>query len=122
MTILRYLKKNKKGLKGKFKLIGQISLGLIIGLILFYHPDVTIKDRQQIDGVEKKIEYKETFNLQKFTWKLKYDIFSWPSAFKFDVDEITSIINSKEMLDGENNESGISEGVESTEIRGKEVK
>jgi|TARA_B110000305_G_scaffold123063_1_gene137875 hypothetical protein len=43
-------------------------------------------------------------------------------TLKFDVDEITSIINSKEMLDGENNESGISEGVESTEIRGKEVK
>ena len=35
-------------------------MGLIIGLILFYHPDVTIKDRQQIDGVEKKIEYKST--------------------------------------------------------------
>lgn len=43
-------------------------------------------------------------------------------TLKFDVDEITSIINSKEMLDGENNESGISEGTESTEIRGKEVK
>lgn len=43
-------------------------------------------------------------------------------TLKFDVDEITSIINSKEMLDGENNESGISKGVESTEIRGKEVK
>lgn len=57
---IKIFKKNKKGLKGKFKLIGQISLGLIIGLILFYHPDVTIKDRQQIDGVEKKIEYKST--------------------------------------------------------------
>ena len=57
---IKIFKKNKKGLKGKFKLIGQISLGLIIGLILFYHPDVTIKDRQQVDGVEKKIEYKST--------------------------------------------------------------
>ena len=57
---IKIFKKNKKGLKGKFKLIGQISLGLIIGLILFYHPDVTIKDRQQIDGLEKKIEYKST--------------------------------------------------------------
>ena len=57
---IKIFKKNKTGLKGKFKLIGQISLGLIIGLILFYHPDVTIKDRQQVDGVEKKIEYKST--------------------------------------------------------------
>ena len=57
---IKIFKKNKKGLKGKFKLIGQISLGLIIGLILFYHPDVTIKDRQLVDGVEKKIEYKST--------------------------------------------------------------
>ena len=57
---IKIFKKNKKGLKGKFKLIGQISLGLIIGLILFYHPDVTIKDRKLVDGVEKKIEYKST--------------------------------------------------------------
>ena len=57
---IKIFKNKKEGLKGKFKLIGQISLGLIIGLILFYHPNVTIKDQYEIGGVEKTIEYKST--------------------------------------------------------------
>jgi phospho-N-acetylmuramoyl-pentapeptide-transferase len=57
---IKIFKKNKAGLKGKFKLIGQISLGLIIGLTLFYHPDVTIKDQFNLDKNDKKIEYKST--------------------------------------------------------------
>ena len=40
---IKIFKKRKDGLKGKFKIIGQIILGLIVGLILFFHPDVTIK-------------------------------------------------------------------------------
>ena len=57
---IKIFKKNKAGLKGKFKLIGLISLGLIIGLTLFYHPDVTIKDQYGVDDIQKKIEYKST--------------------------------------------------------------
>ena len=57
---IKIFKKNKDGLKGKFKLIGQISLGLIIGLTLFYHSDVTIKDQFKIDDSESRIEYKST--------------------------------------------------------------
>lgn len=40
---LKKIKKNKDGLKGKFKVIGQIGLGLIVGITMFFHPDVTIK-------------------------------------------------------------------------------
>lgn len=57
---IKVFKKNKDGLKGKFKLIGQISLGLIIGLILFYHPDVTIKDKFGVNESFEKVEYKST--------------------------------------------------------------
>ena len=57
---IKDFKKNKDGLKGKFKLIGQISLGLIIGLILFYHPDVTIKDQFGVNESFEKVEYKST--------------------------------------------------------------
>ena len=44
---IKVFKKNKDGLKGKFKIIGQISLGFIIGLTLCYHQDVTIKDENK---------------------------------------------------------------------------
>ena len=43
--------KNKKGLAGKFKIVGQISLGIIVGLSLYFHPDVTIKENLGIEDV-----------------------------------------------------------------------
>ena len=57
---IKIFKKNKDGLKGKFKLIGQISLGLVVGLVLYFHPDVTIKDRYLKDNINERIEYKST--------------------------------------------------------------
>ena len=42
-----YIKKfqnDKEGLKGKFKVLGQVGLGLIVGLSLYFHEDVTIKE------------------------------------------------------------------------------
>ena len=37
-------KKNKDGLAGKFKIVGQIGVGVIIGAIMIWHPDVMIKE------------------------------------------------------------------------------
>lgn len=36
--------KNKEGLKGTSKVIGQVGLGLIVGLTLYFHPDVKIRE------------------------------------------------------------------------------
>lgn len=36
--------KNKEGLKSTFKIIGQVGLGVIVGLTLFYHKDVVVRD------------------------------------------------------------------------------
>jgi phospho-N-acetylmuramoyl-pentapeptide-transferase len=41
---IKVFKKDKEGLKGKFKVIGQIGLGIIVGATLYFHPNVTIKD------------------------------------------------------------------------------
>ena len=40
---LKKVKKNKDGLSGKFKVIGQVGLGLIVGITMYFHKDVTIK-------------------------------------------------------------------------------
>ncbi|MGK0406598.1 MAG: phospho-N-acetylmuramoyl-pentapeptide-transferase [Roseivirga sp.] len=42
---IKVFKKNKKGLPGIFKVIGQVGLGLIVGSILYFNDDVTVKDR-----------------------------------------------------------------------------
>ncbi|MFK7951307.1 MAG: phospho-N-acetylmuramoyl-pentapeptide-transferase [Ekhidna sp.] len=41
---LKVKKKNKEGLKGKFKVVGQIGLGLFVGLIMVFHEDIVIRD------------------------------------------------------------------------------
>ena len=42
---IKVFKKDKEGLKGKFKIIGQVGIGLIVGSVLYFHPDVVVKER-----------------------------------------------------------------------------
>lgn len=42
---IKVFKKDKKGLAGKFKVMGQIGIGLIVGATLYFHPDVLVRDR-----------------------------------------------------------------------------
>ncbi|RYJ41147.1 phospho-N-acetylmuramoyl-pentapeptide-transferase [Flavobacterium beibuense] len=40
---IKIFKKDKEGLKGRFKVVGQVGLGLIVGYILYFHPAVTVR-------------------------------------------------------------------------------
>lgn len=42
---IKVFKKNKEGLAGRFKIVGQIGVGLIVGCILYFHPDVQVHKR-----------------------------------------------------------------------------
>lgn len=42
---IKVFKKNKEGLQGRFKVIGQVGLGLIVGITLFFHSDVVVKEK-----------------------------------------------------------------------------
>jgi phospho-N-acetylmuramoyl-pentapeptide-transferase len=37
--------KDKKGLAGKFKILGQITLGLFVGAMMYFHPDIVIREK-----------------------------------------------------------------------------
>jgi phospho-N-acetylmuramoyl-pentapeptide-transferase len=41
---IKVFKQEKKGLAGKFKVFGQVSLGLIVGLTLYFHEDVVVRE------------------------------------------------------------------------------
>ncbi len=45
---IKIFKKDKKGLKGRFKVMGQITLGLIVGAVLYFHPLVTMKEKDSM--------------------------------------------------------------------------
>ena len=44
---IKIFKKDKKGLKGRFKILGQVVLGLIVGATLYYHPEVTMREHDK---------------------------------------------------------------------------
>jgi len=45
---IKVFKKNKAGLSGKFKIIGQIGLGLIVGLTMYLSDDIVIREKPQV--------------------------------------------------------------------------
>jgi phospho-N-acetylmuramoyl-pentapeptide-transferase len=42
---IKKFKKDKEGLKGRFKVLGQVGLGIIVGTTLYFNSDVTIKEK-----------------------------------------------------------------------------
>lgn len=52
---IKVFKKDKEGLKGRFKIIGQVVLGLFVGSMLYFSPAVTMKEKlpQGIEVVSK---------------------------------------------------------------------
>ena len=45
---IKVFRKNKEGLAGRFKIIGQIGLGVIIAITMYFHPDIVV--RQQVSN------------------------------------------------------------------------
>ena len=56
---IKVFKKNKEGMHGRFKIIGQVGLGLIVGLVLFLSPDVVIKENMEVrhDNVIETVKF-----------------------------------------------------------------
>ena len=51
---IKVFKKNKQGLKGRFKLFGQIVLGVFVGTILFFHSEVKV--RTNVEPISSPIQ------------------------------------------------------------------
>ena len=83
---IKTFRKNKDGLNGWIKIIGQITLGLIVGLTLRYAPAATMNERvnvrieNNIEVVEKTPEVKSTRTTIPFIKEHNFnyaDMFSW---------------------------------------------
>jgi phospho-N-acetylmuramoyl-pentapeptide-transferase len=42
---IKVFKKDKEGLAGRFKIMGQVGLALIIGWTMYFHPDIVVRER-----------------------------------------------------------------------------
>jgi phospho-N-acetylmuramoyl-pentapeptide-transferase len=55
---IKIFKKDKQGLKGIFKVVGQVGLGLVVGAVLYFNPGVTVRKSN-----ETTINLKQTENV-----------------------------------------------------------
>ena len=58
---LKKVKKNKDGLSGKFKVIGQVGLGLIVGVTMYFHPDIEVKRKYADSTVVNRNNVEQNF-------------------------------------------------------------
>lgn len=56
---IKVFRKDKKGLRGIFKITGQVGLGLIVGLTLFYHNEVLIREFEPGQIIENGVKMSE---------------------------------------------------------------
>jgi phospho-N-acetylmuramoyl-pentapeptide-transferase len=61
---IKIFKKNKEGLKGRFKIMGQITLGTFVGLVLYFNPDVVVKEK--LSQGEVVISNEQTVSSNRF--------------------------------------------------------
>ena len=120
---IKKFKADKDGLKGYLKIVGQVILGIVVGSVLYFHPEVTIKDKVSNsnkivnvvneDGADFRIEKKSTrttipfFKNNEFdysdliTW-INSDLkkYAWLIFIPFIIFIITAVSNGANLTDG----------------------
>ena len=120
---IKKFKSDKDGLKGYLKIVGQVILGIVVGSVLYFHPEVTIKDKVSNsnkivnvvneDVTDFRIEKKSTrttipfFKNNEFdysdliTW-ISSDLkkYAWLIFIPFIIFIITAVSNGANLTDG----------------------
>ena len=118
---IKVFKKNKAGLSGKFKIFGQVTLALIVGLVIVFNNDITIKEKQRvkIDDQNKTIVvFSETpkksskttipfFKNNEFDYKSltswmgnEFENYAWVLFVLIVIFIVTAVSNGANMTDG----------------------
>jgi phospho-N-acetylmuramoyl-pentapeptide-transferase len=119
---IKIFKKDKEGLKGIFKVIGQVGLGIIVGSVLYLHPGVTVrkdvKDKVSLTQTENvihqaPIEEKSTATTIPFFKNNEFDYaeilawtgdgyekWAWLIFIPFVIFIITAVSNGANLTDG----------------------
>ena len=120
---IKKFKSDKDGLKGYLKIIGQVILGIFVGSVLYFHPQVTIKDKpqnpNQIVNVvnsevnDLRVEQKSTRTTIPFFKNNEFDYsklitwispgmkkYSWIIFIPFVIFIVTAVSNGANLTDG----------------------
>ncbi len=118
---IKIFRKDKEGLKGRFKILGQVSLGIIIGSLLYFHPNVTIKEKIEYKSAQTEISTTKMFgeevkatkttipflknNTLDYAYFIKfigddYKSYAWIIFIPFVILVITAVSNGANLTDG----------------------
>ncbi|WP_293870793.1 phospho-N-acetylmuramoyl-pentapeptide-transferase [Flavobacterium sp.] len=119
---IKIFKKDKQGLKGIFKVFGQVGLGLIVGSVLYFNPSVTIRERSatpisfnqsQNVATQTPLETKSTLTTIPFTKNNEldyakiiewtgdgYENWAWLVFIPIVIFIITAVSNGANLTDG----------------------
>ena len=121
---IKKFKSDKDGLKGYLKIIGQVILGIVVGSVLYFHPEVTIKDKVSSsnkivnvvvneDSTDLRIEEKSTRTTIPFFKNNEFDYsnlitwispdlkkYAWLIFIPFIIFIITAVSNGANLTDG----------------------
>ncbi|MGJ8592060.1 MAG: phospho-N-acetylmuramoyl-pentapeptide-transferase [Aquaticitalea sp.] len=122
---IKKFKKDKEGLKGKFKVLGQVGLGIIVGATLYFHKDVTVREELPADqqkeivmsdgSIDKQFSFEEkstktTIPFVKenefdyadlITWfNPEYKKYAWIVFILVSIFIITAVSNGANLTDG----------------------
>lgn len=81
---IKVFKKDKAGLAGKFKILGQVGISLIVGLVMVFHADIVVKDEVSLSS---ETELVKTDNLAQKSYKTTTPFFK---NNEFDYQYLTS--------------------------------
>ncbi|HIG32795.1 MAG TPA: phospho-N-acetylmuramoyl-pentapeptide-transferase [Flavobacteriales bacterium] len=113
---IKVYKKDKKGLAGRFKILGQVGIGLIVGLVMVFHADIVVKEDVYLSS-ETEISMNEAQKSLKTTTpffknnELNYEVltswigdtakqYAWVFFVLIVVIIITAVSNGANMTDG----------------------
>ena len=114
---IKIFRKDKEGLKGIFKVIGQVILGIVVGSTLYFHSEVTVRLEQTSILVEQGVERlskddKSTLTTIPFLKNNEFDYadlidwipnaapYSWLVFIPFVVFIVTAFSNGANLTDG----------------------
>jgi phospho-N-acetylmuramoyl-pentapeptide-transferase len=101
---IKVFKKDKKGLAGKFKVVGQVGLGLIVGLTLYFSEEVVVREpaspseistiqANEIQGEEDaNVRYKDVKSMTTTVWLMENNEVDYNNLLPFLPDEYTWIV------------------------------
>lgn len=99
---IKVFRKNKEGLAGRFKIVGQVGLGLIVGLTLYFNPYVFVREVSpaslasiEVEGIqfqEDKLDYKDVKSTKTTVPFLKNNELDYSEILPFVPEKFTWVI------------------------------